>query len=471
MYIIKNSIKNLGRNKGRNILMGIFIFLMLLVVCISIVIESASVKIASVYKSRFQVTANLKVDFMSLISGSSNGLLEIPSPTQDDYDRFTDSKYVEDCITYGSTVVYAPELTAVGEDKISTAYPGMQIMEPDGFSAQYYSANLSIYGYSDLMLLTDFIEGNRKIVSGSVYTDINECVISSELANQNGLSVGDSFDVLTSKKDVSQTLNLTISGIYLDAIPNSEMAMLNATQNRRNDIMVSLETLKQLSSDKYDIDGTFILSDPNAVDAFTAELYEKGLSEAYYISTNVADYQQVAAPAEGITNIVRVFMAVVLVLGGSILLFLSLITIRERKYEIGILRAKGMSKLKITIQIFTENIAIILTCLVLAMSMGIIIAQPVSDMLLQQQLEELDKQQDNSKNYYEGLFISDDSPNKEFGSNIQDLEPITRIPVELTKSNMLSISIYSIALSIFTSLTGVIYISKNEPMKILMERS
>lgn len=469
MYIFKNAIKNLGRNKGRNILMGILIFLMLLVVCISVVIGSASQKISEVYKNRFQVTANLKVDYMSLIGGSTDGLLDIPSPSQEDYERFSDSDYVEDCITFGSTVVYAPEVTAIGEDKIIADTPGMQIMEPDGFSAQFYSANLSLYGYSDLMLLTDFIEGNRKFISGSVFTEINECVISSELAEQNGLSVGDTIEARTAKKATSQTLNLTISGIYLDAIPN-DTAIRNVTQNRRNDIMVGFETLMQLSGDKYNIDGTFILSNPNAVDAFTAELYEKGLADAYYISSNVADYQQVAAPAEGISNIVRVFMAVVLVLGGSILLFLSLITIRERKYEIGILRAKGMSKIKIAILFFTENFAIILTCVIFAMSIGILVAQPVSDMLLHQQIEELDKQQDSQNDYYQGLFVADNSPNKTFGSNAQDLEPITRIPVELTKNNILSISFFSIALCILTSLAGVIYISKNEPMKILMER-
>ncbi len=471
MYILKNAIKNLGRNKGRNILIGILIFLLLLVVCISVVIESASQKISEVYKSSFQVTANLKVDYMSLISGSTNGLLDIPSPTQEDYEKFSDSDYVEDCITFGSTVVYAPEVVAVGESMTIQDNPGIQIMEPDGFSDQFYSANLSLYGYSDLMLLTDFIEGNRKFISGSVFTETNECVISSELAEQNGLSVGDSIETRTAKKANSQTLNLTISGIYLDAIPNGDMAIRNVTQNRRNDIMVSFDTLLQLSSDKYDIEGTFVLSDPNAIDAFTLELHEKGLADAYYISSNVADYQQVASPAEGISNIVRVFMTVVLVLGGSILLFLSLITIREHKFEIGILRAKGMSKIKIAILFLTENFAIILTCMIFAMSIGILVAQPVSDMLLHQQLEELDKQQDSQNNYYQGLFISDDSPNKTFGNNAQNLAPITRIPVELTKSNILSISFFSITLCVLTSLAGVIYISKNEPMKILMERS
>lgn len=470
MYIIKNAIKNLGRNKGRNILMGILTFFMLAVVCVSVVIESASQKISEAYKNRFSVTANLSVDYMSLIAGSSNGVLDIPSLTQEDFAKYAESKYVDDCITFGSTVVYAPEVIAIGADQISNGI-GMQIMEPDGFSSQFYSANLSFYGYSDLMLLTDFIEGNRKFISGSVFANINECVISSELAEQNDLSVGDTIEVHTAKKANSQTLNLTISGIYLDAIPNSDANIFDVTQNRRNDVMVSFETLSQLNSDKYNIDGTFILSDPNAIDAFTLELHQKGLPEAYYVSSNVDDYKQVAAPAESLSNIVQVFMVVVLVLGGSILLFLSLITIRERKYEIGILRAKGMSKGKIAVQFLTENFALILTCLILAMSVGIIVAQPVSDMLLKQQTEKFEEQRETQVDIYQDIFASDDSQNKAFGSNANDLNPITNIPVALNVKDVLFISLLSIALCILTSIVGVIYISKHEPMKILMERS
>lgn len=470
MYIVKNALKNLGRNKGRNTLMGILIFLMLAAVCISVVIESASEKMSKAYKDRFQLTASLNVDYMSLIGGATDGFLDVPQLTQEDFSRYADSDYVDECITFGSTVVYAPEITAIGTDKISGSM-GMQIMEPEGFSSQYYSSNLSFYGYSDLMLLTDFIEGNRKFISGSVFKNMNECVISSELAEQNDLSVGDTIEVRTAKIEGSETLNLTVSGIYLDAVPNGDLAVHNVTQNRRNDVMVSIETLSQLSSDKYDIYGTFVISDPNKIDAFTRVLQEKGLPKAYYVTSNVEEYQQVAAPAEGLIGIVRVFMMVVLILGGGILLFLSLITIRERKYEIGILRAKGMSKGKIAIQFLTENFALIFICLLLAMPAGVMAAQPVSDMLLHQQIEELEKQQVDQTNQYQNIFASDDSSSQSFGGSLKDLEPATSIQVELNIKDILLISLLSILLCIFTSITGVIYISKHEPMKILMDRS
>lgn len=468
MYIVKNALKNLSRNKGRNILSGILIFIMLTAICVSVTIESAAKKMSGTYKERFDVTANLSVDYMSLIGGSSNGLLDIPKLTQEDYAEFADSDYVKDCITFGSTVIYAPDITAIGEEMISDG--GMQIMEPDGFSSQFYSANLSLYGYSDLMLLTDFIEGNRKFISGAVFENINECVISSELAEQNGLSVGDTIEAHTARKESSQTLNLTISGIYLDAVPTEE-ALRNVTQNRRNDVMVGFDTLSQLSSEKYDIEGTFILSDPNAITAFTQELREKGLPKAFYPTTNADAYQQVAAPVEGLSGIMRVFMIIVLILGGGILMSLSLITIRERKYEIGILRAKGMPKGRIAAQFLTENFILVLICLVLSLSAGVVSAQPISDKLLESELAKIEQQEEDRADQYSSIFSADSSQSRNFGQSMDDIEPITTIKVSLTAADIFTIALISLALCVFTSAIGVIYISKREPMRILMERN
>ena len=56
MYIIKNALKNLVRNKGRNVLVGILLFFMLTALCVSVVIESASQKLSDVYIDRFNIT-------------------------------------------------------------------------------------------------------------------------------------------------------------------------------------------------------------------------------------------------------------------------------------------------------------------------------------------------------------------------------------------------------------------------------
>ena len=470
MYIIKNAVKNLMRNKGRNILTGILLFFMLTAICVSVVIESASQKMSEVYKDQFEITATLKVDYHSLIGTAQNFVLDFQELTADDFRLYADSDHIKNCITFGSNAMYAPAITAIGAENESNSFGGLQITS-DGYSEQYYNANLSVYGYSDVMQLTDFIEGNRKIISGSIFSALNECIISEELAKQNGLNIGDSIEMNTVERADNETLTLMVSGIYSDVRPSGGGFIISSTQLPANDVLVSFDTIAQLSSDKYGVDGSFILSDPGKLDAFTQELKSKGLPDAYYISSNNEDYLQAVAPAEGLSGIIRIFMIVVLVLGSGILLFLSLIAVRERKYEIGILRARGMAKGKIAVQFLTENLLLVAICLVVSLSTGAVCAQPVSDKLLENELAKIEQHDKNRTDQFSDIFSMDLTQTPNFGQNAGDISPITKIEVSLSGSNIFTIVLISLILCVFTSAVGVIYISKREPMRILMERN
>ena len=469
MYILKNAIKNLFRNKSRNILMGVLLFFMLTVICVSVVIESASQKMSDVYKEQFNVTATFKVDYQSLIATSKNNNLDIPPLMAEDYKKFAESDYVKDYVTYGWNAMYAPDITAIGEDKESSNLGGLQITGGD--REGFYSANLSIYGYSDITQLTDFLDGSRKIIDGTVFSGLNECIISEEIAKKNNLKINDTIKVLTVDKSKSQTLTLTVSGIYSDAKPSDDQFVFSATQLPSNDVMVSFDTIAQLRSDEYSVEGSFILANADALDGFTKDLKSKGLPEAYYISSNSDEYKKIVAPADGLSQIVNVFMIVVLILGSGILLLLSFITIRERKYEIGILRARGMTKGKIALQFLAESFALITICLVLALSTGVLTAQPVSDALLKNEIAKIEQQEKDNSEKLDNIFSIDLAESVEFGSSTENLKSISNIKVGFTATNILVIVLISIALCVLTSITGVIYVSKREPMRILMERN
>jgi putative ABC transport system permease protein len=98
-------------------------------------------------------------------------------------------------------------------------------------------------------------------------------------------------------------------------------------------------------------------------------------------------YNRVIKPVEGMAKISLTFMIVVLILGGLILLLLASLAIRERKYEVGVLRAMGMKKHKVALGLICESLAITMVCLLIGLSIGTVVAQPVSDVLLQRQVE------------------------------------------------------------------------------------
>ena len=62
MYIIQNALKNLGRTKGRNILLGIIIFSMIVTTVVALAISRATSAVISEYKQQFGSEVSFKMN-------------------------------------------------------------------------------------------------------------------------------------------------------------------------------------------------------------------------------------------------------------------------------------------------------------------------------------------------------------------------------------------------------------------------
>jgi len=129
------------------------------------------------------------------------------------------------------------------------------------------------------------------------------------------------------------------------------------------------------------IDATFYLLSPELLPAFEAEMREKGLPDEWVVYRDESGYRRMLAPIESLRDVALTFLAVVLVFGAAIMVLLSVIAIRERKYEIGVLRAMGMKKKKVALCLWIETIGITCICFILGMIVGSVLAQPVSNAL------------------------------------------------------------------------------------------
>lgn len=472
MYVFKNAAKNLLRNKGRNFLVFIILLIIIVTASIAIIINTTTEKIVDNYASRFDVTAVLKVDYMKLLSSAdSAGMIAAPEITDEQYRAFANSSYVKDYNAYGEFAAYVTDLVAVKAKGNSNANSGI-IVDSGDKEKMYYTANAMIYGYSDISLLTDFIEGNRKITEGKAFSEDNECIISSELAKLNNLTVGDNLTIQPTEKSANAKIKLKIVGIYIDATENSNASSApdEATANRRNDILTTYNTLSQISYDYYGITYSYTLTGPEVVDAFTKEVKEKGLPEGYYVSATDGDYEKIVAPVKGLIKMANIFLVVVLFLGSVILILLSLLTIRERKYEIGILRAKGMKKGKVALQFLAENFMLIAISLVFGLGIGVAAAQPVSNLLMAEQIRIVKAQEEEQNTSMQNIFLAVNDDTSSFGETAQG-EMITEIDVTLTSEAVADIVVIAFLLSIISSITALLFITKYEPMEILANRT
>jgi len=125
----------------------------------------------------------------------------------------------------------------------------------------------------------------------------------------------------------------------------------------------------------------FYLRSPDYLSAFEAEIREKGLPDDWIVFRDEASYRRMIAPIENLQDVSLTFLLVVLLFGAAIMILLSAIAIRERKYEIGVLRAMGMKKKKVALGLWVETIIITFCCFIFGMLAGTVLATPVSNAL------------------------------------------------------------------------------------------
>lgn len=472
MYILKNAIKNLGRNKGRNILLGIIIFILILSTTVGLVINTTTKGIIEDYKNRFGSKVTLGVDFDKLMAEQkpdANGILAFPAAPEispEQYMAFAESKQLRSYQMDMRTGIVFENLKAVDEK----ANEGMSGGIGEGYE-EHVMPKAKLLGYSDADNLPDFAKGLRKIVDGDIYKNKNECLVSSDFAALNKLKVGDSFQIMDTANKKETTL--TVAGIYADAtqatgdLPPGAMSLEGSYGNRRNEILVNIETLTaNFDISELTVNAEYELKSPDLLEAFEKELREKGLPEAYNVETDEAGYNKIVAPVVGLSKISMTFMWVILGVGSMILLFITTMAIRERKYEIGVLRAMGMKKAKVAFMIVAETIMITVLCLGMGMGIGNVISQPVADFLIVEQVEAAESSPKEGIQFNGSIGMGESTSD----SN-SDVQPLSEIDVSLTPEAVVQIALIALALALLSSAAGVIYITKYEPMKILSERN
>lgn len=260
---------------------------------------------------------------------------------------------------------------------------------------------------------------------------------------------------------------LTITGIYEDkTMEGNQTPYTSPLFNRGNEILINFEDaidmdLSESMVKMGFIESEYILKEPSLIDEFEKEVRDKGLSEQYLVSTDEAAYNKIVGPVEGLAKITNTFLIVVLVLGSAILILLSVLSIRERKYEIGVLRAMGMKKLKVAFGLLTESIVITAICLCLGLGIGSAVSQPIADSMLQNQIEIAE--QNGGANMNTGSMTIDDI--------INTAKPLSEVEIHMDGEAVAKIAVIALVLAGVSSLVGILYITKYEPIKILSERN
>jgi putative ABC transport system permease protein len=216
-----------------------------------------------------------------------------------------------------------------------------------------------------------------------------------------------------------------------------------------------------------DMKTEYYLRNPDDMKKFETEVRAKGLPITYNVSINQAAYDKVTGPLSGMKNAAVTFMVVILVLGTIVLALISFLAVRERKYEVGVLRAMGMERGKVAFGILAEAVMIAVLCLAIGLGMGKAMAQPVADSILAKRVAVAEAADIASSGRGSRILFA--AGQMQTNDNAAGYVPESEIQVSLGADVLVQIIILTLGLAALSGIVGVVLITQYEPLKILRE--
>lgn len=426
MYILKNSLVSIFRNKGRNILIGIIILVIACSSTVALAIRNTADKLVKKYEESHDIIATISFNREQMSKNFKGGedtkrenieaFNNISSFSLEDVKNYGNSEYLDGYYYTYSTSLNSDTLTKATdsfefevEDRQTTTSTSTTTSGESGGmgrgpggggshtitnnntttvitkskevfqSSRNLTGDFELEGYSSFDAMTDFIDGTYAITDGTMISDLNgfECVINSELATLNEIAVGST--IALKNPNIEKNYEFTVTGIYKDNSNQDDSR--NMYSMSANTIIVGSGVIESLVSEDTslvtNLTPSFIVKDEKSIDLFTEEVTQKGLDSNYTINTNLEELKSATKSIENVKTFATTFLIITLIISSVVLFVINMINIRERKYEIGVFRTIGVSKLKLTIQFILELLIVSIVMLSLGAAIGSYVSEPV----------------------------------------------------------------------------------------------
>ncbi len=483
MYILKNAWISIKRNKGRNILIGIIILIIACAATITLAIKNTAVDLIDSYKSAYdkEVTIgfnreNMMQDFDPTQEDSKDEVREkfenIATYTISDIEAFADSEYVAD---YYYTYSISLNGNNIEKAEIETNDNQMNFGRGD-MQQSNNSYDFTVTGYSSLASMSEFINGTYTMSeinddAWDVAFNGNYVFINEELAEYNSLSLNDTISL---EDEDGNVYEFVIIGIFKEnsTEDGSSMSMFS---NSANTIVTNADALVAIVNDNDDINATvsptFIINSYDDVDKLQEEFYDKGLDENFVLQTNEEEATSGVSSIQNINSFATTFLVITLLIGGIVLFVINMINIRERKYEIGVLRTIGISKLKLTMQFVVELLMVALVALIIGAGVGAVSSKSVSNMLLSNEINNSNENAQETMQNFGGKDMGDEHGNFMKSTGKPVVEAYDSIDAVVDVKVIVELLGIGLALVFVSSIASMISIQRFSPLTILKERS
>ena len=237
-----------------------------------------------------------------------------------------------------------------------------------------------------------FRRGAFKLVEGRHITpeDDHAVLISTALAERNGLKLGDTITVQCCYDAGGYpNVSLKIVGIYKSTLDDG--GFTTTSTDKRNRLIIDHKAMQEIMMHdviQYDNGVEFFVDDPRDIDKIAAQIQKLDLDwNCFKLTVDNTAYEAVASSLTAMQNMVTGLIIGIVIVSIGILTLILNMWIKQRTHETGILLSIGVSKVKIVAQYILETLMIAVIAFGLSYFSSGAIAQGTSNLLFSQVAE------------------------------------------------------------------------------------
>ena len=237
-----------------------------------------------------------------------------------------------------------------------------------------------------------FRRGAFKLVEGRHITpeDDHAVLISTALAERNGLKLGDTITVQCCYDAGGYpNVSLKIVGIYKSTLDDG--GFTTTSTDKRNRLIIDHKAMQEIMMHdviQYDNGVEFFVDDPRDIDKIAAQIQKLDLDwSCFKLTVDNTAYEAVASSLTAMQNMVTGLIIGIVIVSIGILALILNMWIKQRTHETGILLSTGVSKVKIVAQYILETLMIAVIAFGLSYFSSGAIAQGTSNLLFSQVAE------------------------------------------------------------------------------------
>nr|WP_242586876.1 ABC transporter permease [Enterococcus sp. DIV0869a] len=476
------------RKKGKSLILFAVIFVLGNVIAGSIAIQQSTQNVEKSVKKQLGGMATIQLDYENNQEEFGKEDLKIDWLKVDLMKKIGESSYVKYYDYNANNMIQTKDLKSVSLDSEQSG--GMM----EGFTLKGSNYNK----------ILDVEENKIKVVDGKVFTqdDIdngkNVGLISSKVAEENGLSVGDQMIMDSRGYDYSENgdekelfkIDVPIQIIGIFEPTTVEMKDKDNKKNESQNPNEQFMSLQQLNTvyltnksvlefnknytDKFkEVDPNsplisedepeayytpvYVLKSPDDVEAFKQET-QPLLPKLYTVQASTDQYEQIGGSMKKMSKISGYVVLIAVIATLLIISLVVLLFMRDRKHELGIYLSLGDKRSHVMGQIIIEMLIISGIALIISLITGNLLGKMVSESLLNSDMLSSANDQMNMFMAFDGLGSSD--------LTADDI--MNAYEVKFSLGYIVTYLIVGLGTVLLSAILPLLYIVRLNPKKIMM---